>query len=100
MQREKRTNKTTLSSEWRSALKKSLTESALLEMSGYATYQDLSANRTRIAYHFTSSISLGRQVLFNHGSSGPYMRRITNQLLPGTVCSQLFSLPAGGFGAK
>jgi hypothetical protein len=35
MQREKRTNKTTLSSEWRSALKKSLTESALLEMSGY-----------------------------------------------------------------
>jgi hypothetical protein len=49
MQREKRTNKTTLSSEWRSALKKSLTESALLEMSGYATYQELTKRLNRIA---------------------------------------------------
>jgi hypothetical protein len=32
-----RTNKTTLTSEWRSALKKSLTELALLEMSGNPT---------------------------------------------------------------
>jgi hypothetical protein len=37
----KETRKTTLRSEWRSALKKSLTEPALLEMSGYATLQKL-----------------------------------------------------------
>jgi hypothetical protein len=37
-----RTNKTTLKSEWRSALKKRLTEPALLEMSGKATTQELS----------------------------------------------------------
>ena len=37
----KRTNKTTLSSEWRSALKKSLTEPALLEMSGKRVNRDL-----------------------------------------------------------
>src|ERR1700722_13505749 len=53
-----------------------------------------------VSGYFTNSISLGRQVLFNQGSRGPYMRRITNQLFPGTVCSQLFSLPAGAFGAK
>jgi hypothetical protein len=41
MQRVKRTNKTTHRSEWRSVLKKSLTEPALLEMSGYPTYQEL-----------------------------------------------------------
>src|ERR1700733_4471845 len=50
--------------------------------------------------HFANSISLGRQVLFSHGSNGPYMRRITNQLLPGMVCSQLSSLPVGAFGEK
>jgi hypothetical protein len=37
----KETRKTTLRSEWRSALKKSLTELALLEMSGYGVNQAL-----------------------------------------------------------
>ncbi len=37
------------------------------------------------AHYFTSSISPGFQVLSNHGSSGPYNRRIVNQPLPGTV---------------
>jgi hypothetical protein len=36
-----RTNKTTLKSEWRSALKKKLTEPALLEMSGNPPNQEL-----------------------------------------------------------
>ena len=36
-----RTNKTTLKSAWRSALKKRLTEPALLEMSGNRVNQDL-----------------------------------------------------------
>jgi hypothetical protein len=35
MQRVKKTNETTLGSEWRGALKKDLTGPALLEMSGY-----------------------------------------------------------------
>ena len=35
--------------------------------------------------YFTSSSSLGRQVLSNQGSSGPYIRRRMNQLLPGMV---------------
>jgi hypothetical protein len=35
-----------------------------------------------------------------HASSGPYMRRMVNQLLPGTVCNQLASLPAGAVGPK
>ena len=37
----KETRKTTLRSGWRSALKKSLTEPALLEMSDNATYREL-----------------------------------------------------------
>jgi hypothetical protein len=37
----KKTNKTTPRSEWRSVLKKSLTEPTLLEMSDYGVYQDL-----------------------------------------------------------
>jgi hypothetical protein len=41
MQGAKRTRKTTLRSERRSALKKYLTEPTLLEMSGYPTYRDL-----------------------------------------------------------
>ena len=49
---------------------------------------------------FTSSISLGRQVLSNHGSSGPYRRKRVFQPLPGMVCTQLFSLPAGALGPK
>jgi hypothetical protein len=40
-QRSKETTKTTLRSERRSALKKSLTGPTLLEMSGNPTYQDL-----------------------------------------------------------
>ena len=45
-------------------------------------------------------MSSGRQVLLNQGSSGPYRRRIVNQALPGIVCTQLVSLPAGAFGPK
>ncbi len=48
----------------------------------------------------TCSISLGRQFLSSQGLSGPYMRRMQNQLLPGMVWSQLSSLPAGAFGPK
>jgi hypothetical protein len=44
--------------------------------------------------HFTSSISPGRQVLSNHGSSGPYRRSKVFQLLPGTVWIQLRHLTA------
>jgi hypothetical protein len=44
----KETRKTTLRSEWRSALKKSLTEPALLEMSGTLVYQCLAS---RWYYH-------------------------------------------------
>jgi len=64
------------------------------------------ASRERIvdhpsfAIHFTSSISLGRQVLSIQGCSGPYTRSMANQLLPGTVANQLPSLPCGAFGAK
>ena len=35
--------------------------------------------------HFTSSTSLGRQVLVKNGSSGLYRRRIVNHPLPGVV---------------
>jgi len=56
--------------------------------------------KSALLVYFINSISLGRQVCLIHGSSGPYIRRIVNQLLPGTVASQLPSLPAGGFGAK
>jgi hypothetical protein len=41
MKRSRKTNKATLGSEWRGALKKSLTEPTLLEMSGNPTYQEL-----------------------------------------------------------
>ncbi len=34
------------------------------------------------------------------GSSGPYMRRAMNQLLPGTVSSRLFYYTSGASGAK
>ena len=50
--------------------------------------------------YLTSVISLGRQVLLIQGSSGPYMRRIANQLLPGIVCNQLPSWPCGALGEK
>ena len=46
------------------------------------------------------SISPGRQVRLNHGSSGPYRRRIMNQVWPGTVYTQFDSLPAGALGPK
>ena len=46
------------------------------------------------------SISPGRQVLSNHGSSGPYSRNTTNQPLPGIVCTQLVSFPEGASGPK
>jgi hypothetical protein len=45
-------------------------------------------------------MSLGRQVLSNQGSSGPYSRKIANQPFFGTVAIQLASLPAGAFGPK
>jgi hypothetical protein len=47
---------------------------------------------------YIGSISPGRQVLLNHGSSGPYSRKRVFQPLPGIVCTQLASLPAGTFG--
>jgi hypothetical protein len=53
-------------------------------------------NRLPSKAYSTNSISLGRQVLLIHGSSGPYTRRIVNQPLLGTVSSQLPSLPWGG----
>jgi len=46
------------------------------------------------------SISPGRQVLSNQGCSGPYSRNNVFQPLPGLVCNQLASLPAGAFGPK
>jgi hypothetical protein len=54
----KETRKTTLRSEWRSALKKSLTEPALLEMSGNdlsgadATYVRSTTNRSNFLFSF------------------------------------------------
>ncbi len=34
---------------------------------------------------FTRSMSLSFRILSNQGCSGPYRRKIVNQLLPGTV---------------
>ena len=45
-------------------------------------------------------MSPGRQVLANQGSSGPYRRRMVFQPVPGTVWTQLVSLPTGGLGPK
>src|ERR1019366_5083523 len=50
--------------------------------------------------YFWSSISPGRHVLSNHGSSGPYSRRIMNQPFLGMVWIQLCSSPAGALGPK
>src|SRR5210317_1498314 len=62
---------------------------------------DFSANGCcSILNYFTNSISPGRQVFSIQGSSGPYIRNATNQPLPGTVASQLFSKPLGGSGEK
>jgi len=49
--------------------------------------------------YFTRSKSPGFHDLSNHGSSGPYRRSRADQLLPGMVCTQLPSLPAGAAGA-
>jgi hypothetical protein len=48
--------------------------------------------------YFTNSISPGRQVLSNHGCSGPYRGSSTKKLLPGMVSTQLLSLPLGAVG--
>jgi hypothetical protein len=49
----------------------------------------------------TGSISLGRDGLVKHGSSGLYRRRITSQPLPGIVCIQLPRFtPSGWVGPK
>ena len=40
--------------------------------------------------YLTISISLGRQHLLIHGSSGAYMRKITNQPLPGILDPVVF----------
>src|SRR5271170_400080 len=50
--------------------------------------------------YLLSSSSPGCQVLSNHGSRGPYSRKITHQPFPGTVCTQLPALPAGAVGPK
>src|ERR1700732_1257302 len=49
----KENNKNTPRSEWRSVLKKSLTEPTLLEMSGNPTYQDLASD---LCYQRQSSV--------------------------------------------
>ncbi len=78
----------------------------LLWSSWFETHQSkadfllVSVAHSSFAVHFTSSISLGRQVLSIQGCSGPYMRSMANQLLPGTVANQLPSLPCGALGAK
>ena len=53
-----------------------------------------------VSDYFTNSTSPGRHVWSIQGLSGEYMRRITNQLLPGTVSIQLFSYPFGALGPK
>ncbi len=51
--------------------------------------------------YFTTSISLGRQLLSKNGSSGLYSRRMVNQPLSGIVWIQLPRFtPAGCFGPK
>ena len=50
--------------------------------------------------YFTNSNSLGRQVLLSHGSSGPSIRRMMNQLLPGIVWIQFACLPVDALGEK
>ena len=50
--------------------------------------------------HGSSSISPGRQVLLNHGSSGPYMRSSMFQDAPGIVCTQFLPSEANGLGPK
>jgi len=49
---------------------------------------------------YIGSISPGRQVLLNQGSSGPYSRKSMFQPFPGIVCTQFASLPKGAFGPK
>ena len=49
-------------------------------------------------HYFTISISPGSQVLSSQGFNGPHIRRIVNQLFPGMVSSQFFSLPFGALG--
>jgi len=61
---------------------------------------DVGVGQFDLEHYFMSSISPGRQVFSIHGSSGPYMRRMQNQLLSGRVASQLPSLLSGAFGPK
>src|ERR1700716_611490 len=49
---------------------------------------------------YIGSISPGRQVLLNQGSSGPYSRKRVFQPFPRIVCTQFASLPEGAFGPK
>ncbi len=57
----------------------------LLTVIGKASTPTVLPGWARAASYSTNSISLGRQVLSSQGSSGPYMRRMMNQLLPGMV---------------
>src|SRR5262245_31151890 len=59
---------------------------------------DAPRNLSRTQGYFTSSKSPGFQVLSNQGCRGAYNRSNTFQPFPGTVCTQLFSCPAGAFG--
>jgi hypothetical protein len=55
---------------------------------------------TRQLHGATGSISGIFQLLSKSALSGPYSRKNVNHGLPGAVGTQLFSCPAGGFGAK
>jgi hypothetical protein len=57
-------------------------------------------DRTPPQAGYIGSISPGRQVLLNQGSSGPYSRKRVFQPFPGIVCTQFASLPEGAFGPK
>jgi hypothetical protein len=56
-----------------------------LNLAADGTEEPVDANRRRAQF------SPGFQVLSNHGSSAPLMRKIVFQPLPGTVCNQLDS---------
>jgi hypothetical protein len=50
--------------------------------------------------HFNFSMSPGFQLLLRASSAGPYSRMMANYPLPGTVASQLPSLPVGALGPR
>jgi hypothetical protein len=71
MQGSKKANKATLRSEWRSVLKKSLTEPTLLEMSGNPTYQDLADQPRSGLPRCRTGVLLPRQSQFSADRRAP-----------------------------